>query len=98
MTFAAIETAINAATTGALANATATWGAYTAAGIYAREYSDDLGIGNRQPTFMALASALPGIAQGAIVSIAYQSATLAHTVRGIEPDGTGMIRLILERA
>jgi len=92
--FAAIETAVNTATASALANATLTWGAYTADGVFDSDYADPLGLVSRQTRFTALASALPAIAQGAAVTVG----GVAYTVRNVEPDNTGLIALVLERA
>ena len=92
--FAAIETAVNTATASALANATLTWGAYTANGVLDSDYADPLGLVSRQTRFTALASALPAIAQGASVTVG----GTAYTVRNVEPDNTGLVALVLEAA
>lgn len=92
--FATIETAVNARVMGALANATLTWGAYSADGVMDADYADRLGLVTRQTRFTALASALPAIAQGASVSVG----GVSYTVRNVEPDNTGLVALVLERA
>ena len=91
---AGLETESARRVSAALANATLTWGAYTAAGIFDRSYADRLGLVSRETRFVALASALPAIAQGASVTVG----GVAYTVRAVEPDGTGMLALVLEAA
>lgn len=90
--FSAVETAVNAAACAALANATLTWGALTADGVLDRSYADPLGLVSRSTRFVTLAAALPSIAQGASVSVA----GIAYTVRNVEPDGSGVVSLLLE--
>lgn len=92
--FAAVQTALNAATVAAIGNATLTWGAYSAGGVFDAAYQDTLGLGNAAPQFRALSSALPGIAAGQAVSVG----VTAYTVREVRPDGTGLLTLILEAA
>lgn len=92
--FAAIETSVNTAALAALANATLTWGAYSANGVLDRDYADRLGLVTRETRFTALASALPAIAQGASITVG----ATAYTVRNVEPDNTGMVALVLEAA
>jgi hypothetical protein len=90
---AALESESARRVTAALANATLTWGAYSAAGVFDADYADRLGLVTRQTRFTALASALPAIAQGASVSVG----GTAYTVRNVEPDNTGLVALVLER-
>jgi len=92
--FAAIETSVNTAALAALANATLTWGAYSANGVFDRDYADRLGLVTRQTRFTALSSALPAIAQGASVTVG----ATAYIVRNVEPDNTGLVALVLEAA
>lgn len=80
--------------TAAIANATMTWGAYSADGVFDADYADRLGLVTRQTRFTALASALPAIAQGASVTVG----GVSYTVRNVEPDNTGLVALVLERA
>jgi hypothetical protein len=80
--------------TAALANATLTWGAYSADGVLDSAYADRLGLVSKETRFTALASALPAIAQGAAVTVG----GVAYTVRNVEPDNTGLLALVLERA
>ncbi len=92
--FAAIETSVNTAALAALANATLTWGAYSADGVLDSAYADPLGLVSKSTRFTALASALPAIAQGASVTVG----GVAYTVRNVEPDNTGLVALVLETA
>lgn len=93
--FAAIETAINAATVAALANATLTWGASSSAdGVFRNPAATQLGdlVMGSEPTFTGLTSAIGGIAYGTAVTC---NAT-SYTVVRSEPDGAGMTRLTLQ--
>jgi hypothetical protein len=96
--FAAIETALNSGALAALANATLTWGGHRADGLFVANPSDPLGIGNSRPEFRCMATALPDIAQAASISLDYQGTATAYSVRVVEPDGSGMLRLVLEKA
>lgn len=91
---AGLETESARRVSAALANATLTWGAYTANGVLDSAYADRLGLVSKETRFTALASALPAIAQGASVTVG----GVAYTVRNVEPDGTGMLALVLESA
>lgn len=91
---AGLETESARRVSAALANATLTWGAYTAAGVLDSAYADRLGLVSKETRFTALASALPAIAQGASVTVG----GVAYTVRNVEPDNTGLLALVLERA
>lgn len=91
---ASLETESARRVSAALANATLTWGAYSADGILMRDYADRLGLVSHETRFVALSSALPAIAQGASVSVG----GVSYTVRNVEPDNTGLIALVLERA
>ena len=94
--FAAIETSINAACIGALANVSATIGAATVAGVFRQAYTDTAGglAAGSSPIFDCLASAVPTIARGNTVVIN----SVNYTVVGIEPDGAGWVSLILQKA
>ena len=91
---AGLETESARRVSAAMANATLTWGAYTANGVLDSAYADRLGLVSKETRFTALASALPAIAQGASVTVG----GVAYTVRNVEPDGTGMLALVLESA
>jgi hypothetical protein len=95
--FSSIETAINAATTAALANATLTWGASSSADGVFREPSQALLGGlvdGGMPTFTALTSLVGAIAYGTAVAVGATS----YTVAGNTPDGAGMTTLALQLA
>lgn len=97
MTFASIETAINAATTAALANATLTWGASSSAdGIFGSPSAGQLSdlVMGAEPAFTGLTSAIGAIAYGTAVTC---NAT-SYTVVRNDPDGAGMTRLSLQLA
>jgi hypothetical protein len=94
MGYADALASLNDAVVSQLGDTTLTWGAYTAPGLLISDYADPLGLVSRQTRFTALASALPAIAQGAAVTVG----GVAYTVRNVEPDNTGLIALVLERA
>jgi hypothetical protein len=96
--FAALESALNTGALAALANATLIWGGYRADGLFQAAYADTLGIGNARPAFRCLSASMPDLAQGESVSVDYGTASTTYTVSAIEPDGTGLIQIILERA
>lgn len=97
MTFASIESSINAATVSALANATLTWGvSSTADGVFRNGSAvllGDLAMGS-EPSFTGLTSAIGAIAY----STAVTCNSTSYTVVRSEPDGAGMTRLTLQAA
>lgn len=62
-------------------------------GIFDAAYADPLGMENTRPRLLCAAADVPSGAVGQTASIGAE----AFTVRAIEPDGTGMAALILER-
>lgn len=62
--------------------------------IFDREYIEALGntVEGRAPVALAIASEIPSVAQGQSLVIA----AATYTVRGVEPDGTGLVLLRLE--
>ena len=90
--FASIETSINAACLGVLANATAVIGGASVSGTFDANFKDALGVASSRPVFICASTDVSAVTPGASVTI---NAT-AFTVRAIEPDGTGMATLILE--
>jgi hypothetical protein len=91
--FAAIETSINAACIGALANVTATLAsAVTISAILSKPSGGQMGIMSTSPELVAKTSDLATVANGQTITIN----AVAYTVRAIEPDGTGMTRITLE--
>lgn len=64
--------------------------------IFDAEYAEPLGnlVEGRAPTATAIASEIPSVAHGQTLVIGGQS----YKVRGVEPDGTGLVVLRLEAA
>ena len=72
----------------------ATLGSTTVRGIFDNEYVTALGlVDGTHPVFLASSSAVTSAAQGDPITVGGVSYRIAR----IEPDGTGMTRLILER-
>jgi len=93
--FAALETRANDAVLWHLSNAAATLPSTAVArGIFDNGYSEVLGVAGSEPSFTAKTSDVSVRAYGNAVSIG----GISYTVRGIMPDGTGLTRLVLERA
>lgn len=93
--FAALQADVNAAVVAHLANATADFGGGVVVdGLFSNAYIDAFGMAGSRPQIDVLTSALTGIAAGAALSVG----GVAYTVAEIHPDGTGMTRLLLERA
>ena len=90
--FADIETATAASAVAAFANAVATIGAAQVEGIFDSQYADVLGISGTTPVFECIASSVALVVQGDAVVIAGINYTVSH----LEPDGTGMMRLVLQ--
>lgn len=97
MTFAAIETRLNAACLAHLANCTATLdGGEAFSGIFEAEYIDPLGMSSSQPLLECASADVSTAAHGSAVAVTYKSAVTSYTVGSIKPDGTGMTRLLLQ--
>lgn len=92
--FAAIEAATVTNTLAALANCTATVGAVSGVeGIFDNAYQDAFGIvASPQPSLLIASSSAASAAVGD--SVVANSTT--YTVAEIQPDGTGMTRLLLK--
>jgi hypothetical protein len=91
--FAAIETSINNACIGALANVQA--GLASGAkvgGIFSKPSAVQLGLMSTSPELICKTSDVTTVANGQTITIN----STAHTVRAIEPDGVGMTRITLE--
>lgn len=97
--FAALETRVNAAVVARLANAVADFGAgVTVEGLFDQPYAEafDLITGSK-PSFRALAAALPAITIGVTtVEISTVAVVGTYTISESQPDGAGMVTLILE--
>lgn len=65
-------------------------------GIFDAEYIEPLGnlVEGRQPVFLAELATMPAVAQTQTLVIG----ATTYTVRGVEPDGTGVVLLRLEEA
>lgn len=61
-------------------------------GVFDREYADVLGMEASAPTFTCAASDVPGVAHNDTLTIDGD----VYTVRSVQPDGTGVVVLILE--
>jgi hypothetical protein len=94
--FAALEALVNRAVREHLANAEATFGTATVYGLYRQTYAEELSgmAAGASLVFECEAADVPGIEYGSALSIAGTS----YTVASVEPDGTGWMRLILQRA
>lgn len=68
--------------------------AVTSGVIFDNGYAEPLGnvVEGRAPTALAIASEIPAVAQGQTLIVGGTS----YTVRGVEPDGTGLVLLRLE--
>ena len=90
--FAALETAINSATLGAIGNATARIAGCFVDGVFDSQYVNRL-----DPAFTVLTTSLPtGTAYGTTVNVTYKGTTAAYTVAEVQNDGTGMTVLLLK--
>jgi hypothetical protein len=92
--FAALETRANDAVLWHLSNAAATLPSTAVVrGIFDNGYSEVLGVAGSEPSFTARTSDVSGLSYGSVINIGGNN----HTVRVVEPDGTGLTRLVLER-
>lgn len=92
MSFAALETRINAAALSKLGNAVATIAGEEVAGTFDAEYQEVLGIGSTMPAFAGDATALAGVVRGASLTID----CAPYTVAEVQPEH-GITRLLLRR-
>lgn len=63
-------------------------------GIFRRPYQTAVGVESSEPMFACAAVDLPGVKHGDLLAIA----GVAWRVCGVQPDGTGWVRLALELA
>ena len=72
----------------------ALWNGAPVLGIFDRVYLEPIGnsVEGTSPVFQCPAASVVGVAQGDTLTIAGD----AYTVRGVEPDGTGLVLLRLE--
>jgi hypothetical protein len=95
--FAALETAINSATLGAIGNATARIAGCFVDGVFDSQYVNRLDIASAGPAFTTLTASLPtGTTYGTTVKVTYKGTTAAYTVAEVQNDGTGMTVLLLK--
>ena len=96
--FAALESRVTNAVFAHLANVDATVNGVAVSGIFDNGFAlgsvGVTGIAGAQPTLTLPTSVLAGEAVGQAVTVN----AVAYTVAAHEPDGTGMSRLLLERA
>lgn len=64
----------------------------TVNGILGNEFVQVDYVESQKPVFECAAADIPGIAHGDTVAVSSDT----YKVRGIQPDGTGMVKLILE--
>lgn len=99
--FAALETRLNAACDEHLSNSMATFvGGGSLAGTFDAEYQEILGVSAARPTFVAIASALAGVKNGAALAIDCTSlgmVAVPYTVIEVHAEH-GMTRLFLRKA
>lgn len=91
---AAIEAATAANAVAAFANCTVTVGGVSVAGIFDDAYLDPLGIAGSQPSLLCASADVSTAAQGTAVVVN----AVSYTVGSIQPDGSGMTRLLLQEA
>ena len=71
---------------------TATLGGVAVTGIYDDAYADALGISGSGPSLLLPATSAASASLGASCVVG----AISYTVSGIQPDGTGMTRLMLQ--
>lgn len=99
MTFAGLESALNAGAIAGFRNARLTWsGGGSAWVVYDARYADTQGMANARPQARILDTDLGTLAVGSAVTITQGSTTTAYTIQAIEADGLGVSTLILRRA
>jgi hypothetical protein len=96
--FDVLEDRMNAAVLAKLANATALLGGDDVPGVFSNE-SMLIGdyVEGMKPVFTCQASAIGSLAQGDAVPVTYKAITTNYTLGSKEPDGTGLVKLILEQ-
>lgn len=92
--FAAIETATAANAVAALANVSAVVDGVAVNGIFDNAYGDAFGMAGTVPVLSIASDEVPLVAYGDAVVIGADT----YTITKVEPDGTGMTRLILQES
>lgn len=96
MSFAALESRVNASVLKHLANAQATLDGVAVQGIFKRAYIETgpgMGMASTTPTFRLSSSLVPAAPVGKPMVVS----GVNYAIAALEPDGTGMTLLILER-
>lgn len=92
--FAAIEARVNAVTHAKLANVTATINYMPVDGIFDEHYAVAFNVSEgTRPVLQCIASAVYGDMKGAPAEVN----GVEYTVVEVQPDGTGMVLLVLEK-
>lgn len=89
---AAIELATANSAVAAFANCTATVGGSAVSGIFDDAYLDPLGMSGSQPALLCADADVSTAVHGTAVVVN----SVSYTVASIQPDGTGMTRLLLQ--
>lgn len=100
MSFAALESRINAAVLSKVGNATASIAGEDVAGTFDAEYQEVLGLGTAQPAFAADAAALADVVRNTALTITCAPLGLVaapYVVAEVQPEH-GITRLLLRRA
>jgi len=92
--FASLQSRVTVSIAEKLANETMTINAAAVDGILTSEYVTVEFVESKKPVFLCKSSDVVGVAHGDDV---VASDSTAYKVRGIQPDGTGITKLILER-
>ena len=71
---------------------TALYNAANVIGIFEDRYVEVSGVESVKPTFTCSAAEVTGIAHGSTITIN----ALVYTVKGVQPDGTGVVLLVLQ--
>jgi len=76
-------------------------GQHDVPGLLDREYVEVLGAESRGPVFTCAEAHLPGadaanVRHGAVLVVQTTTGPVRYTVRGVQPDGHGEVRLVLE--
>lgn len=93
MTFAALQSRVNAAVAATLLTDAATLNSVAITGKFDNGYAASFGMDGTQPSFTCLSAD----ASTAVRGTAFVHSAINYTVQGIEPDGAGMTRLVLEK-
>lgn len=93
MSFAALQSRVNAAVLAKLSDVSATIGGVGGiAGKFDNAYVDPLGFSGSSPALTCASSDVSAAVQGTVVVVD----AVNYTVAAIKPDGTGMTRLLLQ--